>query len=112
MHKGILAGRLLDARRRVVKAAETAVRENGLPQALLDNLHAAQSEKQPDVRALYELEAIGPIVEMLAGKPAVEELGQAAGMLDQETILAIPGLTKTSREAIIAYFEEQHAGSD
>lgn len=111
MQKGILAGRLQMARERIIKAAETGVADMAAGPLLLSALQQAQREKNPDVRALYELEAVGPIIEALAGKPAAK-VGQAAGMVDQETILAIPGLTKTSREAIAAYFKEQNAGSD
>lgn len=110
MQKGILAGRLQMARERIIKAAETGVADMAAGPLLLSALQQAQREKNPDVRALYELEAVGPIIEALAGKPAAKD--QAAGMVDQETILAIPGLTKTSREAIKAYFEEHDAGSD
>lgn len=96
MHKGILAGRLLDARRRIVAAAETAVSQTGLNTQLLDDLRAAQREKRDDVRALYEMEAIGPIIEALATG--------GGDVVTQAEILTIPGLTKTSREAIEAHF--------
>lgn len=103
MHKGILAGRMLDARRRIVAATETAVSTSGLDPAVLDALRAAQAEKRDDVRALYELEAIGPIIEALAQVVAAE-LEQAIGYLSQEEILAIPGLSKSSAKAIEAHF--------
>ena len=113
MHKGILAGRLLDARRRIVSAAETAVSQNGLDPQLLDALYAASQEKQADVRELLELEAIGPIVEALnADLVSAGTLEEAEGYLSESDILAIPGLTKTSREAIAAHFEALNAGSD
>ena len=105
MQKGILAGRLQMARERIIKAAEAGVAETAVGPLLLSDLYAAQREKNPDVRALYELEAVGPIVEAL-----VEQL-DGVGKLDQAAILAIPGLTKTSLAAIEAHFEGLNAGS-
>lgn len=102
MHKGILAGRMLEARRRIVAAAETAVATSGLDPAALDDLRAAQRQKDADVRALYELEAVGPIIEALAAPTA--GFAPAGIALSESDILAIPGLTKTSKEAIAAYF--------
>jgi hypothetical protein len=55
------------------------------------------------VRELLELEAIGPIVEALGA--SVEALGAYA--ITANEVLAIPGLTKTSREAIESYFSER-----
>lgn len=107
MHRGILAGRLEVAQGRIVAAAETAVTQSGLAPALLDDLRAAQQQKRPDVRAMAELEAIAPIIEALA-EPAVVEVTAIEEMshdyLTAAEVLAIPGLTKTSREAIAAYF--------
>lgn len=103
MHKGILAGRLLEARKALVKLAETAVSEHGLDSTLLDNLRAASAEKRPEVRVMRELEAIVPVIEMLL-KTAVAVVEEAQGYLSQEEILAIPGLSKSSIKAIEAYF--------
>jgi len=116
---------MLEARRRIVAAAETAVAAAGLDQQLLDGLLSATAVKQPDVRALYELEAIAPIVEALnanlsEAQAALSEaeaqptavLEQAVGYLSESDILAIPGLTKTSKEAITAYFEALHAPAE
>jgi hypothetical protein len=107
MHKGILAGRHEVAQARIVAAAVTAVALAGLDQTLLDDLHAAQQEKRADVRSMAELEAIAPIIEALA-EPAVVDVTAIeavdARYLTQVDILEIPGLTKTSKEAITAYF--------
>lgn len=113
MQKGIFAGRLQTARERIVTAAETAVREHAVGPLLLDDLIAAQREKQPDVRALYELEAIGPMVEALT-RCLGDALAQQTHAVAQAEILAIPGLTTTSKKAIEAYFAslENDAGSD
>lgn len=102
MQKGILAGRLQMARERIIKAAEAGVSETAVGPLLLGDLYAAQREKNPDVRALYELEAVGPII---------EAMGESVG-ISQEQIMTIPGLTKTSREAIAVFFEGLNAGSD
>ena len=112
MHKGILASRLLAARKRVVAAVETAVTVYAIGPKLADALYVAQREKQADVRMMLELEAIGPIVETLnqclgealAAPVIPARLEQAEGYLSQADILAIPGLTKTSKDAINAYF--------
>ena len=112
MHKGILASRLLAARKRVVAAVETAVTVYAIGPHLADALYVAQREKQADVRMMLELEAIGPIVEALnqclsealTAMPAPATLEQAEGYLSQAEILAIPGLTKTSQAAIRAHF--------
>ena len=113
MQKGILAGRLQTARERITIAAESAVREYAVGPLLLDELIAAQREKQPDVRALYELEALGPIVEALT-QCLGDALAQQTHAVTQAEILAIPGLTATSKKAIEAYFAslENDAGSD
>lgn len=109
MHKGILAGRMLEARRLILAAVATAVTDP----ALLDALRAAQAEKRTEVRDLYEMEALVPIVEHLAtqAKTARAEARTAvaaarANALTAAEILAIPGLTKTSREAIETYFAD------
>lgn len=114
MHKGILAGRLLDAQNRIVEAAKTAVIQHGLDPLLLDELYAAQREKQADVRALYEMEAIGPIVEALntALGDVLDDEETAVSGLDLDAILAIPGLTKTSISAIESHFEALNAAAD
>ncbi|MCB8988087.1 MAG: hypothetical protein H6661_10110 [Ardenticatenaceae bacterium] len=119
MHKGTLAGRMLEARKRIVAAVDTAVATSGLNPAALDDLRAAQRQKDADVRALYELEAVAPIVEALNANlsEAVADrqtavLEQGEDTLSESEILAIPGLTKTSKEAIIAYFEALHAPAD
>lgn len=106
MHKGILAGRLLEARKRIV----TAVLEGAVRPALLDQLNAALAEKRPDVRALYELEALAPIIEELA---TAGNVGGPAGLTAAQ-VLTIPGLTKTSKDAINAYFAnlERDASAD
>lgn len=106
MHKGILAGRMLEARRRVVRAVETAVTVYAIGPKLVDALYVAQREKQPDVRMMLELEAIGPIVEALnqALGDTLATPAPAEGYLSEADILAIPGLTKTSKDAIRAYF--------
>lgn len=114
MHKGILAGRLLAARKRVLAAVETAVTVYAIGPKLADALYVAQREKQADVRMMLELEAIGPIVEALnqclgealAAQVLPATLEQAEGYLSQADILAIPGLTKTSKDAINAYFAD------
>jgi hypothetical protein len=92
MHKGILAGRMLEARKRVVTAAETAVSDK----SLLDSLQMAQQERRPEVRALYEMEAVATIMEHL-------ESTKSNGITVDE-ILAIDGLTATSKKAIEAHF--------
>lgn len=113
MHKGILAGRMLEAQNRIVAAAKTAVVDHTLDPLLLDELYAAQAEKRPEVRSLYELEAIGPIVEAL--NAALDDAGtleQAEGYLSESEILEIQGLTKTSREAIESHFEALNAATN
>lgn len=71
--------------------------------------------KQPKVARLMRDENLGgflvQVAEAVEGRETAV-LQQSDGKLDQESILAIPGLTKTSREAITAFFEEMHAGSD
>lgn len=94
MHKGILAGRLLDARNRITAAAAAAVSN---PE-LLDKLQTAQHQKRSEIRLLYELEAVADIMEHLDAQEP-----KSAG-LSLDEVLAVPGLTVTSKKALEAHF--------
>lgn len=108
MKRSILAARLEVARERIV----TAVLEAAVDPALLADLNAALAEKRAETRTLYELEALAPIIEELATAANVGGAeGDGAGLTAAE-VLAIPGLTATSKRALEAYFQERDAPAD
>ena len=104
MKRTILAARLEEARKRIV----AAVLEAAVDPALLDDLDAALAEKRAETRTLYELEALAPIIEELA---TAANVGGPVGLTAAE-VLAIPGLTATSKRAIEAYLQERDAPAD
>lgn len=98
----ILAARRQEAHERLVTAADALADAFELPQPNL-----TPQERDPTVARLKRDEALGlflaDVVEEAAGRYTAT-LKQAEGYLSESDILAIPGLTKTSKEAIEAYF--------
>lgn len=91
MQKSVLAGRMGLVRQALIQIlAAVATPEQ------LEALKSAQAQKRADVQALYELEALLPIIESLTS-------GQQTAV-DVDSILAIEGLSKTSQKAIEAHF--------
>ena len=106
----ILAARRQEAHERLVAAAEAVAGALDLPQPEL-----TPQERDPVVARLRRDEVLGlflgDVAEAVAHtQTAVLEQGEAT--LSESEILAIPGLTKTSKEAIVAYFENLHAPAD
>ncbi|MCA9936191.1 MAG: hypothetical protein KC415_19795, partial [Anaerolineales bacterium] len=65
--------------------------------------------KQPQVARLERDERLGAFLETAVSalnQQVTAVLEQAQGYLSKDDILAIPGLTKTSREAIETYFAD------
>ena len=117
MHKGVYADRLLKAQKGLLDIVRLAVVEGVLDASFMASIQTAQRERNPDIRALYELEAIGPAFSELAlTAVTLEELVRGAGESPHGPTLAeivdIPGLSKTSRNAINDYFESLKAQAD
>ena len=112
MKASIMAARRQDAHDRLVLEAQCLTAVLGLP----DPIGLEPQERNPAVRQLKRDEFLGSLlaqvrVRVLDGQTAVTQLD---GSLTQAEILAIPGLTATSKKAIEAYFAslENDAGSD
>jgi len=110
MKQTILAARRQEAHDRLVAAAEAVASALDLALPELSPL-----ERDPVVARLRRDEVLalflGEVAEAVAGVQ-MAALEQGEGYLSQSDILAIPGLTKTSKEAITDYFEALRAGSD
>jgi hypothetical protein len=105
MKQTIMAARRQNAHNRLVLECQRLAAVLGLP----DPLGLETQERQPAVRQLRRDEFLGEFltnvrVKVLDGPTAVTQLEQAEGYLSQAEILAIPGLTATSKKAIEAYF--------
>ncbi len=85
-----------------IEAAVQALIDQGLVSPFKD-VKVTVRTNDPQVVELLRLEKIADVLESVVGHvPATLE--QAKGYLSQAEILAIPGLTKTSQEAIRAHF--------
>ena len=106
----ILAARRQEAHERLVAAAEAVAGALDLPLPEL-----SPQERDPVVARLRRDEVLGlflgDVAEAVADRQTAV-LEQAEGYLSESDILAIPGLTKTSKEAITAYFEALNAPAE
>ena len=95
MHKGILAARLMEAQRRVGDAVGDLEYVYGLtpPET------AAVPVNDPAVRRLFDLEYLADRLEAVA-QVARQPRGPDPAFI--ESILDTPGLSKTSRKALVA----------
>lgn len=117
MHKGVYADRLLKAQKWLLDIVRLAVEKGVLDASFLASIQTAQREKNPDIRALYELEAIGPAFSELAlTAVTLAELVRGEGESPHgptwAEIVDIPGLSKTSRNAINDYLESLEAKAE
>ena len=106
----ILAARRQEAHERLVAAAEAVAGALDLPLPEL-----SPQERDPVVARLRRDEVLGlflgDVAEAVADRQTAV-LEQGGDTLSESEILAIPGLTKTSKEAITAYFEALHAPAE
>jgi len=101
MKQTIMAARRQTAHERLVLESQRLAAVLGLP----DPVGLEPQERNPAVRQLKRDEYLGGfLAQVRTALPAPETLEQAEGYLSQADILAIPGLTKTSKDAINAYF--------
>lgn len=104
MKKAILAKRQLDAERAVNTAVQALSEQIGVP---IPPFLEEPAGRDAEVKHLFWMEALADFLGGVAEGSGVLE--QAEGYLSQAEILAIPGLTKTSREAIEAHFTGMEA---
>ena len=111
MKQTIMAARRQEAHDRLVREAQRLAAVLGLP----DPVGLEPQERQPAVRQLKRDEYLGDfLAQVRTALPAPATLEQAEGYLNRAEILAIPDLTKTSKDAINAYFAdlERDASTD
>ena len=99
MQKAILAKRQLDAERAVNTAVQALSEQVAVAvPSFLEN----PTGRDAEIKHLFWMEALADFLGSVAERAGVLE--QTEGYLSETEILAMPGLTKTSQEAIRTYF--------
>lgn len=98
MDNGTLGAREQTARERATAVAGRLATKLGVEADLVNGL--SKTHRDPRYRALFQLEALVPVLEAIETAVTANEPTRAD---IADMVLAIPGLTKTSKEAITAW---------